>query len=48
MAGGDSAGRCLMVGMVLGAYLGSEGLPMAWLSDLKKGKTISDLLEQIG
>jgi len=48
MAGGDSAGRAMMVGMVLGAYLGSEGLPVAWLSDLKKGKAISDLLGQIG
>jgi ADP-ribosylglycohydrolase len=47
MAGGDSAGRGMMVGMVLGAYLGSKGLPAPWLSNLKKGKAIADLLEQI-
>jgi ADP-ribosylglycohydrolase len=48
MAGGDSAGRGLMVGMVLGAYLGSEGVPPSWLSNLKKANTISELLNQIG
>jgi ADP-ribosylglycohydrolase len=48
MAGGDSAGRGMMVGMVLGAYPGSEGLPSAWLSDLRKGKAIADLLAEIG
>jgi ADP-ribosylglycohydrolase len=47
MAGGDSAGRGLMVGMVLGAYVGAEGLPAAWFSNLKKGNTISELLGQI-
>jgi ADP-ribosylglycohydrolase len=47
MSGGDSAGRGMMVGMVLGAYLGPEALPEAWLSDLRKGETISALLEQI-
>lgn len=48
MAGGDSAGRGMFVGMVLGAHLGSESLPAAWLSALKKGETISNLLDQVG
>jgi len=48
MAGGDSAGRGMLVGMVLGAHLGSENLPAAWLSGLKKGETISNLLDELG
>ena len=30
MAGGDSAGRAMIVGMVLGAYLGRESFPDQW------------------
>jgi len=48
MAGGDSAGRGMLVGMVLGAHLGSQNLPAAWLSGLKKGETISNLLDELG
>ena len=47
MAGGDSAGRGLMVGMVLGAHLGDKGLPKEWVSGLKRGNDILRLLEQI-
>jgi ADP-ribosylglycohydrolase len=45
MAGGDSAARGMMVGMVLGAHLGTDSLPKAWISDLKKGKQILELIE---
>jgi ADP-ribosylglycohydrolase len=47
MAGGDSAARGLMVGMVLGAHLGEESLPEEWVSGLKKGNDIRRLLDQI-
>ena len=47
MAGGDSAGRGLMVGMVLGACLGESSLPKDWVSELKRGADISRLLQQI-
>jgi ADP-ribosylglycohydrolase len=47
MAGGDNAGRGLMVGMVLGAYLGDRGLPKEWVSELKRGADILRLLQQI-
>lgn len=48
MAGGDSASRAMTVGMVLGAYLGTEALPKGWLTGLKKGGEIVSLLERIG
>jgi ADP-ribosylglycohydrolase len=47
MAGGDSAGRGLLVGMVLGAHLGDKGLPREWVSGLKRGADISRLLDRI-
>ncbi len=47
MAGGDSAGRGLTVGMVLGAHLGSDGMPPNWLSDLKAYPEITDLLDRL-
>ena len=47
MAGGDSAGRGMMVGMVLGAHLGSKSLPPEWVSGLKRGREIVNLIEKI-
>ncbi|MBW1710379.1 MAG: ADP-ribosylglycohydrolase family protein [Deltaproteobacteria bacterium] len=46
MAGGDSAARGLLVGMVLGAHLGTESLPEQWLSGLKKRERIEELLNR--
>jgi len=47
MAGGDSAGRGLTVGMVLGAHLGMAAIPEKWLSELKAYQEIVDLMDQI-
>ena len=47
MAGGDSAGRGLLVGMVLGAYLGLEAIPPEWIHDMKARRHILDMLEKI-
>jgi ADP-ribosylglycohydrolase len=47
MAGGDSAGRGLTVGMVLGAHLGVAAIPSEWLSGLKAYRQITACLEQI-
>ena len=48
MAGGDNAARGMAVGMILGAYLSEEHLPEPWVTELKKGKEIQHLLNQIG
>jgi ADP-ribosylglycohydrolase len=47
MAGGDSAARGMLVGMVLGAYLGPESIPQEWLSELKKREHITELLGRL-
>ncbi len=47
MAGGDSAARAMIVGMVLAAYQGVEGLPVEWVEGLRKGREILDLLSKI-
>ena len=47
MAGGDSAGRGLVVGMILGAHLGTGGLTEKWLSDLKAYRDIVSLMDRI-
>jgi ADP-ribosylglycohydrolase len=47
MAGGDSAARGMVVGMVLGAHLGLDAIPDAWLSALKPYRRIIELLDSI-
>jgi len=47
MAGGDSAARGMIVGMVLGAHLGSACLPQEWINELKKKERISALIETL-
>lgn len=48
MAGGDSAGRGLLVGMILGAQGGWEAVPAEWVNDLKYHGEIMCLLGGIG
>ena len=47
MAGGDSAARGLLVGLVLGAHLGMEAIPPQWLTDMKAYPQIVDMLNKI-
>ena len=47
MAGGDSAARGMIVGMILGAFQGYEGIPDEWYLKMKKHDIILQLLEQI-
>ena len=47
MAGGDSAARGTLVGMVLGAHLGMEALPRQWVKDMKAAEKIEELLDRI-
>ncbi len=47
MAGGDSAARGMMTGMILGAHTGMEGIPGHWLSQLRAWERITGLLDQI-
>jgi ADP-ribosylglycohydrolase len=47
MAGGDSAGRGLVAGMILGAHLGLEAIPPRWLSELKAYDRIVELMDRI-
>jgi len=48
MAGGDSAGRGLIAGMILGAHLGPEAIPPRWLTELKAYARIVALMDKIG
>lgn len=47
MAGGDSAGRGLLAGLVLGAWGGRSVIPERWCTGLAAGTEINRLLEQI-
>lgn len=47
MAGGDSAARNMLVGMVLSAWKGIEVLPPNWLAGLRKRQRIEELLARI-
>jgi ADP-ribosylglycohydrolase len=46
-AGGDSAGRASMIGAWLGAYLGQQGIPLAWRRRLNAGKRIEKCLDRL-
>lgn len=46
MAGGDSAARGLVVGMILGAYQGMDGLETSWLTEMRAIRTIEQCLDQ--
>jgi ADP-ribosylglycohydrolase len=47
MAGGDSAARGLLTGMILGAHLGTDAIPIEWLSALKQYAHIVTLLNTL-
>jgi ADP-ribosylglycohydrolase len=47
MAGGDSAGRGLLVGLLLGAHLGIDAIPQNWLKEMKAYQQIVDKLKKI-
>jgi ADP-ribosylglycohydrolase len=47
MAGGDSAGRGLLAGMVLGAYQGWSAIPHRWLADLSTHDHIMTLIDKL-
>ncbi|MEW6670861.1 MAG: ADP-ribosylglycohydrolase family protein [Thermodesulfobacteriota bacterium] len=47
MAGGDSAARGMITGMMLGAYLGMEAIPADWLAGLKTRATVMRALSRI-
>ena len=46
MAGGDSAARGMIVGMVLGAHLGPAAIPETWLTGMAARQRIVALLER--
>ncbi len=45
--GGDSASRSVVIGMVLGAYRGMEGLPAGLLKDLVDREEMEHMLNQL-
>ena len=47
MAGGDSAARGLVVGMILGAHLGRQAIPEEWLVNMVQGSHIETLLSSL-
>ncbi len=47
MAGGDSAARGMVTGMVLGAHSGAGRLPQEWVSALNREQQIAQLLQQL-
>ncbi len=47
MAGGDSAARGVLAGMVLGAWNGMDAIPTEWIDDMIAGKLISGLLDTL-
>lgn len=47
MAGGDSAARGLVVGMMLGAYLGRDAIPESWLKGMVATARITTALQRL-
>jgi ADP-ribosylglycohydrolase len=47
MAGGDSAARGTIAGMVLGAHLGMEAVSGEWIENVNRIGEIRTLLDQI-
>ena len=47
MAGGDSAARGMVVGMLLGAYHGPDKIPSRWLDRLNKYEQIITALKKL-
>ncbi|WP_136796540.1 MULTISPECIES: ADP-ribosylglycohydrolase family protein [Desulfosediminicola] len=46
MAGGDSAARGMIVGMILGAYQGLDGLEQNWLKEMRATEAINNYLDK--
>lgn len=46
-AGGDSAGRGMLAGMILGAYHGFTGWPERWSTGMAAGEEIKNLLDRL-
>ncbi|XPV70258.1 MAG: ADP-ribosylglycohydrolase family protein [Halarcobacter sp.] len=47
MVGGDNASRGIMIGMVLGAYFGVNGIPKEWRDTLEQWDYCEDLLNKL-
>ena len=47
MAGGDSAARGMLTGMVLGAALGTAAIPIEWIDGLNAHDRITALMEKL-
>ena len=47
MAGGDSASRGMLTGMVLGAYHGTAAIPDAWIAELNSIDRINECLSRL-
>lgn len=46
MAGGDSASRGLLIGMIMGARLGMNGIPSSWLDALRRKDELLGFVHQ--
>ena len=47
MAGGDSAARGLLIGMLLGAHCGMAAIPREWLANLARYQRLLELMAEI-
>ncbi|WP_028320766.1 ADP-ribosylglycohydrolase family protein [Desulfatiglans anilini] len=47
MGGGDSAGRGMLAGLVLGAHNGMQGVPEAWITGMRRRDHLLRLIEGI-